>query len=81
MLSGDLEPRVVEIKDSQSKVFLVSITIGTVLDEFDLVVGAFQRSRRDGMVVPRQQTRTVLSQCLRHRVQHPDARRLGLTAP
>lgn len=51
-----------EGEDSESEVFIVAIAVGSVLEQFDLVVGTFQRAGRDGVVVPGEQAGSMLAQ-------------------
>ena len=51
-LSDERMPGVVEIENSKFEVLGVAVSIGAVLDEFDLIIDTLQRAGRNRMVVP-----------------------------
>ena len=55
-LSDESVSGVMQIEDSEREVFGVAISVGAMLDEFDLIVDPLQGTGRDRVVVPGQQT-------------------------
>lgn len=55
-----------EGEQSELEVVIATITVGSALEEADLVVGSFQRAGRDRMVIPVQQSGTMSSQGVGH---------------
>ena len=70
-----------DAEDFEHEEFGISESVGLAFHGFDSVVAAFQRSGRDGVVVPRQDAEGVETERLGELLEHPNAGRLRVHDP
>ena len=70
-----------EREQPEFEVVVAAVAVGSALEESDLVVGAFQGTGRDEVIVPVQQADAMASQSVAHGAEDADSGGFGAAAP